>query len=384
MTDRGRQRWRRVGIASGAATLCVLVVGAAIMASYRATLLDEAERELGLLLTLRRSALETGLEQIQSEMALWSDFGQLKESMGLYAAAFEALGPEARARLRRWYIDDNPFPPGDRYQLLDAGDGSTYTALHAERQPRTALFLENHRYFDVFTIGPDGDVLYTYEKQDDFGTNLLSGPGSDTGLASVFRAARDAADPAYVVVSDLVRYAPSGGMPSIFVASASTSDAGELVGVLAAQVSGTQLSRIFEFTEGMGRSGETYAVGDDLLLRSDSRFTEPEDVLSLTVDTESVRRALSGETGVHRSTDYRNEDVVSAFGILEFQGIRWAIVAEKDVAEILAPGRRLRAILLLTGLVVVVLVGFGALPERKSSAWLRAPDFSHETADAAD
>ena len=109
-------------------------------------------------------------------------------------------------------------------------------------------------------------------------------------------------------------------------------------------------------------------------MRSDSRFTDRSDVLQLAVETESVTRAFEGGSGVHRTLDYRYEEVISAYGLLDSQGLRWAIVAEKDVAEIFAPARRLRRMLLLTGLVVVLLVALAAIPDREKPDWLQAPD----------
>jgi hypothetical protein len=108
-------------------------------------------------------------------------------------------------------------------------------------------------------------------------------------------------------------------------------------------------------------------------MRSDSRFTEGSDVLSLTVDTESVRRALAGQEGVFETLDYRGEKVIAAYGLLEAQGLRWAIIAEMDVAEILAPARRLRQTLLVTGAVVVLLVSLATMPTRDRPDWLESP-----------
>ena len=58
------------------------------------------------------------------------------------------------------------------------------------------------------------------------------------------------------------------------------------------------------FTGGMGEAGETYIVGEDLLMRSDSRFSDTTTILRTGVDSETVRRALAGETGVYMAEDY--------------------------------------------------------------------------------
>jgi methyl-accepting chemotaxis protein len=372
--------WRRVGWSAGIAVITVVAAGWTIMSSVRRDLVQEAERELLLFMSLRLATLESSLEQLRSEMALWSDFGRLKVSLGQYAAAWDALGPDAGARLHGLYVDENPFPDDQRHLLNDAGDGSGYTALHAERQPVVDEFLEIHRYYDVFMADADGNVVYSYFKEPDFATNLLDGPWSGTGLAAAFRQSVQASHKDYVAFVDFARYEPSGGAPALFTASPAYDDDGVLLGVLAAQISAEEMNEIMMFTEGMGETGETYAVGGDLLMRSDSRFSPESDVLTLTADTESVRRALAGGSGVMHTRDYRDEEVIAAYGLLEFEGLRWAIIAEKDRAEILAPAWRLRRTLLVTGAVVVLLVGLAAVPGRDRPDWVRAPEFASRDA----
>ncbi len=73
-----------------------------------------------------------------------------------------------------------------------------------------------------------------------------------------------------VAVSDLVYYEPSDG-PAMFMAKAMYGSQGELVGVLALQIPTERIVEIMNFRGGMGATGETYLVGEDLLMRSNSR-----------------------------------------------------------------------------------------------------------------
>jgi methyl-accepting chemotaxis protein len=95
-----------------------------------------------------------------------------------------------------------------------------------------------------------------------------------------------------------------------------------------------------QVTAGMGESGETYVVGEDLLMRSDSRFSEESTTLKTTVDTETVRLALRGETGLQETPDYRGIPVLSAYGPLRFEAANWTVMAEIDTAEVLVPIQR--------------------------------------------
>jgi hypothetical protein len=49
---------------------------------------------------------------------------------------------------------------------------------------------ESTRYHDLFLISPEGDVVYTATKGDDFGTNLITGLYKDSELAQVFKRAK--------------------------------------------------------------------------------------------------------------------------------------------------------------------------------------------------
>ncbi|MCZ6620147.1 MAG: hypothetical protein O7E57_18675 [Gammaproteobacteria bacterium] len=89
-----------------------------------------------------------------------------------------------------------------------------------------------------------------------------------------------------------------------------------------------------QIPSGMGESGETYLVGEDGLMRSDSRFFDTSSVLGTRVTGATVGKALKGEIGLEILDDYRGVLVYSAYRLFEFEGIRWAVLAEQDVAEI--------------------------------------------------
>jgi methyl-accepting chemotaxis protein len=110
---------------------------------------------------------------------------------------------------------------------------------------------------------------------------------------------------------------------------------GQLAGVIALQLPTDRIVDIMNFDAGMGTTGETYLVGEDLLMRSDSRFSEDSTVLEVVVDTESVSKALLGEYGVEFIEDYRGKQVLSAYSSTQVGENTWAVIAEIDKAEIL-------------------------------------------------
>ena len=124
----------------------------------------------------------------------------------------------------------------------------------------------------------------------------------------------------------------------MFAAKHLTDPEGRTRGVLALQVPTDRIQKIMHFKAGMGESGETYLVGEDRLMRSDSRFSNESTILRTRVDTVSVTRALNGEQGVTTAEDYRGVPGLSAYTLVEIDRVRWAILAEIDEAEVLTDG----------------------------------------------
>ena len=121
---------------------------------------------------------------------------------------------------------------------------------------------------------------------------------------------------------------------SVVVPQPIVDEAGRLLGVFALQVPIERIQETMQFSEGMGRTGETYLVGRDHVMRSDSRFGAEPTTLDTRVETEAVRRALEGESGVALTSDFRGVEVLSAYAPFAMDGIDWAVIAEIDEEEV--------------------------------------------------
>ena len=262
----------------------------------------------------------------------------------LLKAAFDRLSPEAIA-LQHQYIRENNFPLGSKHLLEQAPDNSAYSETHREIHPVLSNYLEQFGYYDIFLVdGKTGNIVYSVFKELDFGTSLLEGPYAQTNFAEAFRRARDSADKGKVTMVDFAQYMPSYEAPAGFVASP-IFDGEEMIGVAIFQFPIDSLNAIMAERSGLGATGETYLVGPDQLMRSDSyldskhhsvqaSFRDPERGL---VDTEASRKALAGETASGVVTDYNGNSVLSAWTALEVGGINWGLLAEIDVAEAFSP-----------------------------------------------
>lgn len=206
--------------------------------------------------------------------------------------------------------------------------GEAYEEVHAKYDPVFRAYEKNYGYYDLFIIGADGTILYTVEKEADYGTNLVSGPYANTGLGRAFSGALGGAR----TLTDFESYAPSNGDAASFIAEPVVAD-GERIGVVAMQMPLDAINGIMQERTGLGESGETYLVGADFLMRSDSRFEKESTVLDKEVKTKTSEAALAGGTGCEVVPDYRGVSVVSCYDALEVDGLDWAILSEIDEEE---------------------------------------------------
>jgi len=201
-------------------------------------------------------------------------------------------------------------------------------------------FVESAGYYDYFIIDADGLCVHSQSQEADYNTNLLTGQYKDSGLGKAVQQALQGEK----AFADFAPYAPSNDEPAAFVAAPIISE-GEQTGVVALQVSMAKIQNIMDERTGLGATGEVYLVGTDKLMRSDS-FLDPEhhsvkasfaDPVSGKADTEAVASALGGDTGAGVIIDYNGNPVLSAWSSVDFMGVRWAILAEIDVAEAFCP-----------------------------------------------
>ncbi len=275
-----------------------------------------------------------------------------------------ALMPDNPAALlaQYLYIADNSHPLGTKDELLAREDGSRYSRAHARFHPRLRSFLKRFGYYDVFLVdAKSGDVVYSTFKELDFSTNLNKGPYKDTALARAYRSALDSRSGDESKLEDFATYLPSYESAASFIA-APVFDGKEKIGVLLFQMPVGEINALMGQRAGLGESGETYLVGADRMMRSQSRFAEESTLLTRKIDTVGVNVAFAGGAGEQRMPDYRGVDVLSSYTPLSIDGVQWALLAEVDSAEALAAvAEQTRATLISAALAAVLIAGFALL-----------------------
>ncbi len=340
-------------------TASIAVVGVISVMFAQSALRDSAEGKLLALVDARQAALSSYLATIDEDLGLTAKNDVTQRAMGELVQAYEALGGGAVAR--KLYVDDNANK-GKLWDLMQAPDGSQYSALHATYHSWFKQFAEARGYYDVFLISNQGDIVYSYTKEPDFGTNLAAGPWKDSELAMAWRAVNDGKGQVERAFTDFAAYAPSNGVPASFIAAPILQN-GNLIGTLVFQMPIGRINAVMQRAEGMGESGETYIVGSDYLMRNDSRFLKDGEtsILKQEVRTPTVEAALAGKSGSEEIKDYRGIWVLSAHKPIEFQGVKWAVIGEIDSDEVFAAANTTRNVIAIVGVIALaisVLIGF--------------------------
>ena len=346
-----------------AATLFALVILSASVAIglvQQSRVLDEqVYQKLEATADGRRNETRRFLEAIRLDARGTAADMMTQQALFGITGAWPKLGDDPATELHKRYIDENPNPIGEKYNLESAKKDS-YDRAHRQGHVTFLKHLKAQGYYDIFLIDADGNVVYTVQKERDFGTNLITGPYKDTGLAQVFRKVIASDDPDAFANSDFEAYAPSNGAPAAFVAVPIIMNERKL-GVLAYQLPNDQLNTIFANTRGLGETGETLLVDKAGMLVSDSVRTQDVDSLKVAINSPLLAETLGGQDVNGNIEGYRGITSYAAAVPLDFGDVRWSVVAligeEEVMAQLVSAGLKsagIGAFLVLIG----SLIGF--------------------------
>ncbi len=323
------------------------------------------------------AAFASGFDQLADSPI---DPAQTKALADFYAARFAGVGdgrldinaliPTSNAAK---YLQSNyTVAVPDRQQRVtrdDAGDGSSWSAANARYNDYFREVVTRLGMRDLYLIDGRGTIVYTAYKGVELGSNILTGPYRGEGsLSSAYRKAMSTNEIDYVTATDFADYLPAAE-PTAWMLTP-IGPPGRAAGVMVLQYPISVVNYLMTADQqwtraGMGSTGETYLVGDDNLMRSDSRlFLEDRDayrkavvaagtppevadraikqgttVLVQPVGTAATRAAQRGETGTLIATDYLGRRALQAYAPVKMKGLDWIIIASTDSTEAFASER---------------------------------------------
>jgi class 3 adenylate cyclase len=287
-------------------------------------------------------------------------------------------------------------PAGSSYSadgvLASTDDTGPYAdALGKLSKPMSGI-VERLGIDSIAFVDPDTlDVFYSYRRSTMLGTSLQDGPYAGSNLAAMVRVLRESKDVDEYRVSDFEPWRPALGRPEAFVGSP-VFDGPRMIAVMVRRFPLGPITDILSDggkweASGLGKSGEVYLLGPDLTMRTDSRFmvqdrkefletlrhstltsrtAEAAERLNTTILTVPVRHAaalaaMQGQSGVMELDDYRGVPVFMAYGPVDLDSVRWAVIAKIDRSEAMAPLTAYLRSMLATGVLLAVLASLAAL-----------------------
>ncbi len=255
--------------------------------------------------------------------------------------------------------------------LLDTSSVDALNQSAHANQNYFDQYIKGYQYYDLFLIDPSGQIFYTVTREADYQSNLTTGPYSNSGLGKLFKNVTNSNQ--YSMI-DFSRYAPSNDDPASFIAYPFKIDTGETI-ILALQLSIDKINAVMQQREGMGETGESYLVGSDSLMRSDS-FRDPKNrtvvasfagsVSQNGVSTTAVTAGLNGTTDTLVIEGHSGKDVLSAFTPVKIEDTRWVLLSEINESEAYGPVYSLYKTLAVVILLTIAVLSVVAVLTTKS------------------
>ncbi len=341
----------------GMALLTAISLGIVAYKYSASELEHELKNTLEAVLDTRKTSIHSYFKGAHEEIKIFSDLPTIIDAVQDFTQAYHAIDGSPADELQETYIRSNLYPLGQKDKLIEAKNGTAYDKFHSKYHPVFSKIQKERHYYDVFLFDNKGNLIYSVFKENDYATNILTGKWKDTDLNKIYKAAIDS-KPGQASITDFNKYAPSNDAPAIFMAAPVSNKEGTVIGALVYQLPISVINEIATQTAGLGKTGQTFIVGQDHLLRSDERGVKTSSILTTKINNHSVNDALKGKYGYEFIKNRKGEEIVSAYSYIDFLGLRWAVIAEKAMEEFNEPIHEMRNVLFIVSFIILAIVGF--------------------------
>lgn len=344
----------------GGALIVAVGIGLASYQATKSSLIQMADDQLQATATVAHRKFEAFVETIEREIHIVATNPMTVGATIEFNQAWAALSSPTE-HLQAAYIENNPHPLGQKDRLDQAVTGEVYDEVHGMYHPWFRELQQSSSYYDVFLFNAEGELIYSVFKETDYATGFAtsaSGPWAESGLGRAFRSAMATQSSQPIVFEDFAPYGPSADAPASFMAHAVRDADGNPIGVLAFQLPVDLISDTIASVTGLGESGEVVLIGEDGLMRNDSRWTtDIEDILTTELEAPFIDEAFATGSGTGEAVLHRDTTMRSLARSFTIGNSNFAIVSMKSVDEMLAPVVETRNQMILIGAILIAIVG---------------------------
>ncbi|UZP65845.1 methyl-accepting chemotaxis protein [Desulfovibrio mangrovi] len=334
-----------------AGALPALIIGLWTARLSSQALLEKSLAQLATAQKIKTIQVERFFSQQMGTVEVFAQNPYFIEAFAKFSSAFMASGGSSSGKVKGLGNGEVEAP-------------NSYKSVMRRYDEAIKNFQQSNGFRDIlFLTANNAQICYTAQKGADLGASVSD---FKSVLSNLFTTAIEKKS---ATIGDMQPYEPDGNTPAQFLA-APVFNGETLLGTVVFRMNLNALSNIMLEREGMGESGETYLVGSDFRMRSDSwRDNDNRSVtksFSGTPDangirTAPVKSALSGTTGADETTDFAGKLTLAAYGPVKVGDMTWALVADIYKEEVQAPITRLYTSVAIMLLVVAALVALAAL-----------------------
>ncbi|MGR5236686.1 ATP-binding protein [Vibrio alfacsensis] len=273
--------------------------------------------------------------------------------------AFSRLGQDidkARDNAQQRYIEGsgNQIKTSILPESTDYVGSERYRLLHKRYHWAYLELLKRSDFNDILLVDIDGNVTYSINKDDNYGTNLLTGRYKETALGRTFKhlsedvTARRKSNEDYtpVIVSD---FEAEGGKQVAWL-GAPIVQQGYLHSYAMFRLPNNGITKLVAKINRDSSIG-TLLVGSNHQPRTMN--TKQDDIQN---SLEVVDKALAGETNVGTYSNGLGEEFIAAFAPIKTHGITWALVVQLPEKQAFARVHQLEKLFVIAMLIAIVLV----------------------------
>ncbi len=238
----------------------------------RSGLKENAVMHLAHIRDLKALQIENYIDGVVDQARVLSRSPFLLQHMEHLQRDFHQLTPD-QALLH--YVYNNPHKSRELYRLIDAGDGSEYTARHRLMHPFFKEYIDELGFYDLLLLDLDGNVVYSVIKESDYASNVEDSGLEDSAMQRAYRQALQHRDRNHVVLSEVEHYFPSELERTGFVASPIEDGQGRRFGVLLLQFSMGPINEVINNTQGLHQASRVMLAqhsGDQVLFLNETGF----------------------------------------------------------------------------------------------------------------
>jgi len=254
--------------------------------------------------------------------------------------------------------------------------------------------LEEQDYYNFLFIDNNGNVLFSVKNEDILGKNIFKSDLRNTLFTSN---AKESLETGKTVFSDLEFFKPSYDKISGFFIQPAIGDNNRVIGLIVLQITVDGLNQMIQQEAGYGETGQAFIIGEDLLLRSATRFGDPTDILRKKISNtktkawkdylihrDDLEYLILNELDHTKVSNYDSDGdgnyVMGIFRTIDDLvplGVNWALFEEIEHSESFAYARRLSDFVKVSFIITILVVFFISLlvtrwfvnPIKQLSSW---------------